>query len=63
MEGKSTYTAPVKYNPSPENYAFLVDQQAAKNKVGPSVGLDRILEQIVTEARKAQEAVSKLTKA
>lgn len=51
MDEKPTYTASVKYNPSPENYAFLIEQQAKKNKTGPSVGLDRIVDQLITEVR------------
>ena len=48
--------AQIKYNPSPENYDFLVDVQAEKKKVGPTVGLDRIVDQLVTEAKNRREA-------
>jgi len=61
MEEKPTYTAPVKYNPSPENYAFLIEEQAKKNKTGPSVGLDRIVDQLITEARNKRIAAKEIS--
>ena len=41
----------IKYTPTPDNYDFLVDEQGKKNKRGPSIGMARVVDQLITEVR------------
>lgn len=41
----------ITYNPSKDNYDFLVDRQANYKKQGKSRGMDKIIDLIITEKR------------
>ncbi len=55
MEGNKVQPKPIKYNPNPENYAFLLNTQKEKRLGGTTVGLDRIVDQFINKARKAAD--------
>ena len=44
----------IKYTPTSDNYDFLVDEQAKKNKTGPSIGMARVVDQLITEVRNSR---------
>ncbi|GAH10931.1 unnamed protein product [marine sediment metagenome] len=42
---------PITYNPSKDNYDFLIDKQAEYRKNDKSRGLDKIIDLILTDKR------------